>query len=161
MRFVFLDIDGVLAPFYHTTQYRYVCHELLPPRGCLMFDPSCVAELNHLCMATKASIVVSSSWRHYIPELETMRKMLREQGVNAPISGMTPEADVSWPDPSRGAEVKAFLKPLDVDSYVILDDCDMGWGGLEDKWVKTDCRKGLQSRDVKRAIEIIGDLAND
>jgi hypothetical protein len=92
MRFVFLDIDGVLAPFTKLSDFKYTCHDILPPNGCLMFDPVCVAELNHICMAAKASVVVSSSWRHYIRDLELMRTMLRRQGVNAPVSGMTPEA---------------------------------------------------------------------
>ncbi len=76
MRFVFLDIDGVVAPFTATKDYRYVCKDMLPPNGCLMFDPHCVAELNHLCMAVNASIIVSSSWRHYIKELEVMASEL-------------------------------------------------------------------------------------
>ena len=156
MRFVFLDIDGVLAPFTKLSDFKYTCHDILPPNGCLMLDPVCVAELNHICMAAKASIVVSSSWRHYIRDLELMRTMLRRQGVNAPVSGMTPEALDSWPDHSRGAEVKAFLEPLEVESFVILDDADMGWIGFEDRWVKTDCRIGLQYWDAKEAIEILG-----
>lgn len=153
MRFVFLDIDGVLAPFTRVSDFKYTCHDILPPNGCLMFDPACVAELNHICTATKSSIIVSSSWRHYIKDLEVMRAMLRSQGVNAPISGMTPEALDSWPDHSRGAEVKAFLEPLEVESFVILDDADMGWSGLEDRWIQTDCRIGLQSWNAKDAID--------
>lgn len=155
MRFIFLDIDGVLAPFRHTSKYRYTCFDLFPPHGCLLFDPGCVAELNHLCMATQASIVVSSSWRHYITDLELMRSMLRAQGVNAPVSGMTPEAKDTWLDQSRGAEVREFLAPLDVESFVILDDADLGWEGLEKRWVRTDSLLGLQSYDVKSAINIL------
>lgn len=156
MRFVFLDIDGVLAPFRQTFQYKYILQDLIPPNGCLMFDSGCVAELNELCLAARASIVVSSSWRHYIPNLETMRTMLREQGVASPVSGMTPEATDNWEDCSRGAEVKHFLEGLDVEAFAILDDADMGWRGLEDKWVKTNSSAGLTREDARKAMQIMG-----
>jgi hypothetical protein len=155
LKFVFLDIDGVLAPYTSLGDMKYTCQDILPPNGCLQFDPFCVAELNHICMATKASIIVSSSWRHYIRDLEKMRAMLRSQGVNAPIAGMTPEAEDSWPDHSRGAEVKQTLDLVDAEGFVILDDADMGWIGLEDKWVKTDCNKGLTAIDSANAIAIL------
>lgn len=163
-RIVFLDIDGVLAPIRNYSGYMFVCHDLLPPNGCLKFDTYCVDQLNQLCTLTGAKIVISSSWRHYIPDIEKMRAMFIRQGVTAEVIGMTPEAQDSWPDCSRGAEIKAFMDAFDgeIENFVIVDDSDMGFIGLEDRWVRTDCTKGLHSEDCIKAQRILTyvDLTN-
>lgn len=147
MNILFLDIDGVLAPF--SDSYKIVCQDILP-QGCLMFDPSCVAELNYVCSATKSSLVISSSWRYYIKELELMRLVFREQGIIAPIIGMTPQL----PNLTRGDEIRDFLELTDGSPYVIIDDSDMGFLGLEHRWVQPDCKIGLQSKDSKKIIQL-------
>lgn len=159
MRLVFLDIDGVLAPFssFGASQLdRYVCHDIIP-KGVLQFEPSCVAELNAICEGGKASVVVSSSWRGHIRDLELMRKMLNAQGVMAPVIGMTPiwDRDIPGLDQSRGGEIRYFMEPLDVESFVILDDCDMGFVGLEDRWVKTNSSYGLLRNHTVDAINLL------
>lgn len=156
MRLLFLDIDGVLLP-YNDKDYGRVCADLLPSTGgCPGFDPCCVAELNLICDTGRASIVVSSSWRWHIPDLELMRTVLREQGVNAPIIGMTPFATDAWERSERGDEIRAFMKPLEVERFVILDDADMGFTGLREHWVKTHGARGIVRRDVKKALDILG-----
>jgi hypothetical protein len=149
MKILFLDIDGVLAPF--SNSYKFVCQNILPD-GCLMFEPSCVAELNYICEATKASIVITSSWRFHIKDLELMRAIFREQGVNAPIIGMTPQLTTT-----RGDEIKSFLELTDGSPYVIVDDADMGFVGLEDRWVQPDCKIGLTAKDSRKIIQLLGE----
>ena len=85
-----------------------------------------------------------------------MRSMLREQGVSAPITGMTPFATDDWPSSERGDEIAAFMEPLDVESFVIIDDADMGFSGLESHWVQPHGGKGLMRCDAVKALHILG-----
>jgi len=156
MRIVFLDIDGVLLTYESMASDRRACREILPDtNGCPAFDAECVRELNWICNVTKASIVVSSTWRQHIPELNTMRKVLIDQGINAPVFGMTPIAEGEWDSHDRGDEIAHFLAPLDVESFVILDDFDMGWAGLEAHWVQPNGNFGLQHKDAELAVSIL------
>jgi len=70
---------------------------------------------------------------------------------------MVPTAKEDWKDYSRGAEVRAFMEPLEVERYVILDDADMGWSKLDHAWVQPDCRLGLQAGDVRQALAILNE----
>lgn len=150
MRFVFLDIDGVLLPYFQIGKHGTTSHH-----GCPSFDPNCVAELNTICHSGNASIIVSSSWRWYYKDIEVMRSMLKDQGVSGPISGMTPFATEDWLRNDRGGEIIEFMKPLDVESFVIIDDCDMGFEGLDPYWVRTDPYKGIQRHDTLKALDIL------
>jgi hypothetical protein len=157
MRFVFLDIDGVLLPYLQVDQHGRACQSLLPKTdGCPAFNPNCVAELNMICDTGRASIVVSSSWRWYFQDIELMRAMLREQGVSALITGMTPFATDGWPSSERGDEIAAFMEPLEVEAFVIIDDADMGFTGLKHHWVRTKGCEGITRRDAVKALKILG-----
>lgn len=125
MRSVFLDIDGVLLPYFQIGKHGATSH-----RGCPAFNPNCVAELNTICYDGNASIVISSSWRRYYDDIEVLCSMFKDQGVTGQISGMTPFATEIWPRCDRGDEITKFMKPLDIESFVIIDDCDMGFEGL-------------------------------
>lgn len=155
MRFLFLDIDGVLLPYCRDESYGRVCKHIWP-EGVDGFKPDCVSELNMICDTGKASIIVSSSWRWYIKDIELMRTMLREQGVTAPITGMTPFATDEWDSHDRGDEIQAFMEPLEVEAFVIVDDADMGFRGLERYWVKTNGTSGIRRRDSVKALRILG-----
>ncbi len=156
MRFLFLDIDGVLLPYMEMKKHGRACQALLPDTdGCPAFNPNCVAELNLICDTGRASIIVSSSWRWYFKDIELMRAMLREQSLSAPISGMTPFATDDWPRTERGDEIAAFMEPLEVEAFVIIDDCDMGFTGLEKHWVRTHGNQGITRSDAIKALEIL------
>ena len=155
MKIVFLDIDGVLLPFEQTHNER-VCCELLPDtNGCPGFDLNCVAELNRICSQSRACVVVSSSWRQHIPCLETMRLVLRHQGILAHVAGLTPIAEGEWDRHDRGDEISHFLNDFSADSIVIIDDLDMGFEGFEDVWVRPRSQIGLQHCDAEKAISIL------
>lgn len=158
MRIVFLDFDGVVAPFrpHGVCEPNIVCRDIIET-GVVEFDAGCVAELNLICDTGKASIVVSSSWRYYLKSLDICRRVLRDQGCRAPVIGMTPmfPPDEDGFDYSRGAEIRRFLEPLDVQSFVILDDCDMGFAGLESRWVKTKPYVGLTRASAVAALGIL------
>lgn len=123
MKYLFLDIDGVLN---HEDWY---VHKLDPAvraaftefwQDC--FDPACVKRVNEILAATGANLVVSSSWKidkrlgDYFAkvglptEFLTTPNIHREDEFGMPV----------WVD--RGEEVEAFLKDHPCDTYVILDD---------------------------------------
>ena len=156
MRLIFLDIDGVLVPYPLAHDAERVCQDILPDTdGCPAFAPQCVSELNWICESSGATIVISSTWRQHIPSLGTMRSVLGSQGVTATIVGMTPIAGGDWDRHDRGDEVAHYLAPLDVESFVVLDDFDMGWDGLEQFWVRPRGTVGLQRSDAEKAVEIL------
>ena len=139
---VFLDIDGVLCI-----------------KGCApgTFDRSCVHALNWLTDTTRASIVVSSTWRRM--KNPTIDDKLREQGVCAKVIGVTPDLSrakvirpmsqyaeaaggVIFTGATRGQEIKAWLDAHAQRPFVILDD-DTDMGELGDWLVPSTFEKGL------------------
>ena len=122
MKYLFLDIDGVLN---HENWYRIEVGKLKDSfkewwESC--FDPECVKRLNNILEKTGARLVVSSSWR-----------IDRELPVYFKHFGITTDYDVTpsvyredefgmkdWVD--RGEEIAEFLKSHPCDNYVILDD---------------------------------------
>ena len=118
MKYLFLDIDGVLN---HEEWYRNRCPHLKDKfeewwEDC--FDPECVKRVNKIIEKTGAKIVVSSSWR-----LDRELKRYFEK-IGLPTDfDRTPSlhrTEDDWPD--RGEEIDEFLKDHLCESYVILDD---------------------------------------
>ena len=146
MKVVFLDIDGVLNNVASAAEGI----DILPEKVILV---------RRLCQVTGASIVLSSSWR-ILFDIEFLRDLLYHTGLrqrwagDKPVSviDVTPRLD-SGP---RGLEIQKWLSEHQVTDYVIIDDdSDM----LEIQmvnFIKTDNNIGLSSRDVDRAIQILG-----
>lgn len=136
MKVIFLDFDGVLAPY--SSRYE---------AGKFSFGP--VENLNKILKAvTEAKIVVSSSWRRH--GLEYVKDMLEKNGVSSGrVTGITPETENG-----REHHIKAYLdEHKDITNYVILDDerLDMP----DQHFVKVNQHVGLTETEAKRAIEIL------
>lgn len=112
-----------------------------------------MVELNKICHDGNASIIISSSWRY--KDIDVLCSMFKDQGVASQISGVTPFATDDWPRCGRGDEIIEFMKPFDVESFVIIDDCDMGFEGLEPYWVRIDPYKGIQRHDTLKALNVL------
>ena len=154
MKLIFLDFDGVLAPFRESGSYEYVCQDIVGDKGCLKFEDDCVKALNTLTDKTKSNIVISSSWRYYIPDLPIMKSMCEAQGVTGKVVGMTD----SWGNMYNGRkeEVLGYIDQLEVDSFIIIDDTNFSWGEISGHWIHTDPNTGLTHKDTLRGIEILG-----
>ena len=151
-KLIFLDIDGVL----NTSHYMTLCRlEGRPDRDKYgpLFDPQAVENLRRIIDATRAEIVITSSWR-YILGVDVLRQMWAERGLPGKIYGVT-SMDMSG---SRGDEVEAFLKGAFgncKNDYLILDDeCDYG-ERLQERMIVLDPMRGLKSSDVERSLEIL------
>lgn len=165
MKYLFLDIDGVLnhdkwfsSPEYKNNQANWQIS---------MFDPACIERVNRILQETGAKLVVSSSWRDMadLPEIFA--------GVGLPTEfDTTPYAEIICPDTFpitdffsdetdvrywRGSEIKWWLDHNATEEYtycILDDDCDM----LEDQleyFVSTSNPNGLTDKLTVKAIEIL------
>lgn len=120
LRIVFLDFDGVLNS-------RALVERSLAPHapGIGLLAEDAVARVERLCVATQASIVVSSTWRLTFG-LPVLQEMLRAKGL-----ATTPVLDVTPMIPhkrGRGQEIQMWLdtapraRGWTIEAMVILDD---------------------------------------
>lgn len=98
MKVVFLDIDGVLFPHYSKS-----------------WSTNAITYLNSLCQEYGLQIVITSTWREK-HSLEELRELLKAQGIEGHIIGVTPIGD------SRGEEIKEWLEDGQCEDYIVIDD---------------------------------------
>jgi len=166
MKYLFLDIDGVLN---HEEWYKERVHTFKRKEwweGC--FDPECVKRLNQILNKTGARLVVSSCWRND----SELKRYFETVGITTDfdttpnIRHKLPDGTISWP--SRGEEIDEFLKTHPCDTYVILDDdWDFTEDQLKDHFVHCcadytqafkECHEGqtgLTDLKMKEAINIL------
>lgn len=153
---LFLDMDGVLnnrewLGRYYDKRFAY-------------FNPSplLVHELNKIIYHTGAQVVLSSVWRGRYKEVNSFRTVMDWNGFQGEIVGFTPRswqaAEILGLPPKshieRGHEIEAWLQQNRPERppFIILDD-DSDMAHLMGHLVKTQNPRGLQYRDVERAIE--------
>ena len=81
MKIIFLDFDGILnheAFYKERYEKRNDGNVIEHPYN--QIDPKCVANLNNLCEATGAKIVISSTWRN--SGLDYCKDVLEYHGFN-------------------------------------------------------------------------------
>jgi len=141
---VFLDVDGVLHSLY----------------GEEIFRESCCRLLQQLLVATRAAIVLSSSWREDPGKVALLNEMLRSRRL-LPVHDCT--RVLSGP---REEEICEWLRRHpEVRRWVAIDDLDLQSRGTEHAkrmrghFVQTCKHIGLISRDVELAKAILlGDM---
>jgi hypothetical protein len=147
MKILFLDIDGVLNSRKYFLKIKNI---LLKDH---QIDPQAVALLNQITDATGAFIVLSSTWRYaYINNIAGLRDFLSKQGVTGKVLDITPVNN-----DSRQNQIQEWLDTTarDIDSFVVLDDNDLGGKKLNSFLVLTSPLLGLQDADVVAAIRIL------
>lgn len=144
-KIIFLDIDGVLN-----------CNNTVETcNGLTGIDPKLAKNLVNILDATDASIVVSSSWRKNMSELEAalwQNCPSSAERILKAICGSTPED----PHGFRGKEIGMWLEHYTANGYavsfVILDDGD-DMGKLFPFLVKTDSAFGLTAEISNKVIQ--------
>lgn len=149
-KLIFLDIDGVLNMYgasYRTFMKPYGQH----------IEPTLVSRLNYLfTKLPNLAIVVSSSWRSNMPDLE---KQMTEQGFLHwdKVIGKTDHID--W---IRGNEILTWITTNNyIGKYCVLDDESTDIHGEKfdkvplENCVFTDGDDGLLHSDVKKIIKIL------
>lgn len=157
-KFIFLDIDGVLnsEQFYEEKTQKERFEELRKEFEddiaymLANIDLKAVELLNKLTDATKAKIVVTSSWRACFD----LQDIFNYAGIKEPISGITPYLDSRH----RGREISEWLKDIKKPyKYVILDDDNDMLEEQLNNFVQADWREGLTDKDISKAIKILSD----
>lgn len=150
MKVIFLDFDGVL------NYERYVrAHG----NDGLIIAPECMENLKRIVDATKARVVLSTSWReHWSEEIDQcddvgreINRLFSEYGIS--IAGKTTEERIP-----RERQIRLWLEAhVDVESFAVIDDLILEDEMLDGHFVKTyNGRKGLDSDNVRQAIDILG-----
>lgn len=154
MKYLFLDIDGVLN---HLNWYirrddpnrqdNALLGEEYYPLG--EFDPECVGRVNEVVSSTGARIVLSSSWR--LDGKERMAEIFGAVGLPTDFD-MTPV----FRNRIRGEEIAAFLSEHPCDRYVIVDDDSDMLPGQMANFVKCPYETGFDSQRAAEAVRILG-----
>lgn len=162
-KFIFLDIDGVIAT------PKKITH------GTWDLTDECQRNLGIILKKTKAKIIISSSWR--MSTLENTKEKLKEHGflfvddiIGQTIRGYDYiQKGVHFSIP-RGVEIKQWMdtkihsddgknfnrKKINVDfTYVIIDDDSDMLLEHKNNFVKTYSRLGLSYQDVTECIRIL------
>ncbi len=144
MKYIFLDIDGVLNNKKHYSKQhkkyggRFIC-ENMP------FNPRSILNLRKIIDKTNAKIVISSSWRRTKNGMVVLEARLIEYGIK--IHSTTPFINAS-----RGKEIRQWCKENTQkgDKILIIDDemYDIKEYFDSDEIVKIDYNKGLNT--IKR-----------
>ncbi len=158
MKVIFLDVDGVLnimGDSYRTFMKPYGQH----------IEPHLVQRLNYLMKKTETHIVVSSSWKANMDDLELQMK---DQGFKQwdKVIGRTPfsgELNGDRESGYRGNQIKHWLDNTEheIESYVVLEDEPLDVCGEycnvipKEKVIHVDMADGLKNSDVMKAIEVL------
>lgn len=168
MKIVFLDIDGVINTRRTTLRASHVFYTPLADMNKFAemepFDRFCIERINKITDATRAKIVISSSWRYLFKEEEEwpyFTKFLKVVGLTGEVIGRTPIGkeyvnEMSVEDIERGHEIQMWLDKHKgkIESFVILDD-NSDMAHLKERLVQTPSDIGIQDEDAERAIRYL------
>lgn len=136
MKVLFLDVDGVL------NSAEWFARQM-PPVDMASCDPKAVKRVLRVLEQTGATLVLSSTWRHY-PEL--LDKLKTVYGL--PISDVTPDTG------HRGDDIELWLfdHPGVVAFAVIDDDTDAATAG---NFVRTHWKYGMYGKHERLLRELL------
>lgn len=137
MKFIFLDIDGVV-----NIDFSKPISEQMPDRDCML-------QLKRIVDTTNAEIVLSSSWRFC--EHAKNRLFQSFKAFNIPMwVSETPEVE----ECNRAREIQAWISDNNPNCrFVILDDVSDAC--IDGAFVRTNAATGLTAELADRAIEIL------
>jgi len=155
VKYIFLDFDGAL----NTEQYQAELHIAGCPTADEygpLFDPKAVACLGEIIDATKAKIVVTSSWR-YIHDKDVLSEMWKKRGLPGKIYCFLP---TECSENNRGKEIKEFIAHETNTPYVIIDNSDEILPEQKEAYIEVNPLTGISQNDVNKAVEILNRFDN-
>lgn len=152
------DLDGVVNHWVWYRRMKKRRRRGQDTSSWRWLDPACLNRLDEICESTDARLVISSGWRHYLPE-EQIRKDLRRAGLRTPVLGFTPKLGPHHPAPPdlRWKEIEAWREANPWATRIcILEDC-AGWVAHFPRgiWVQPDIQRGLTWEQVREAKDIL------
>ena len=123
-----------------------------------ILDERAICQLRRIVETTGAEIILSSSWRWYKDQRNTVHKQLKRKNID--FIDTTPiEITVKM---SRTDEINAWLKKHpEIDNYVILDDEEIKDIKLIPHLVRTTFKHGLTRDKAEQAIKILKGELNE
>ena len=162
---VFLDIDGVLAPFGGRgppgpPPQRTA--KLDADAAFAPFDERCVERLAAIVAATDATIVLSSSWRARPDAVAVVERRFRAFGPPLSEKVPLPTTDINYHS-VRQWEIARYLEKRPARRWVALDDEELVRGEecaerralFEGRVSTIDSTAGLQDVHVDEAIRVL------
>ncbi len=124
MKYLFLDIDGVLVHYFTASEPIDGSLLYLPKRQEFEgehfhpLDPACVERVNQIVYATGCEVVLSSTWRNNAP-MGVLDRYFRSEGATFEVQQKTPGGGGY-----RGTQIKEFLDTLGHSdaTIAVLDD---------------------------------------
>ena len=162
---IFLDIDGVLAPFGGRAPPGpppQRAAKLDADAAFAPFDERCVERLAAIVAATDATIVLSSSWRARADAVAVIERRFRAFGPPLSEKVPLPTTDINYHS-VRQWEIARYLEKRPARRWVALDDEELV-GGEEcaerralfvDRVSTIDSTVGLQDAHVDEAIRVL------
>ncbi len=154
---LFLDVDGVLHPFYGTHARE---------SDVTTFHRDCMQRLKRIVEETECEIVLSSSWRNFLNTRNILLANLAEYGMTYQ-TWIEPDVLGSHVSPSAAkfSKIISFVQAHNPTEWVVLDDEDLlGISGanrtsimaqlFESRFIRTDEKTGLTDTDVEAVIRI-------
>ena len=151
MKFLFLDIDGVLNTFAELG-FKY-CYEVDVDDG-FRLDPAALFHLYQIVKFTKCKIVLSSTWRKNYSTLEEMRGLFHCDLLKNALIGKTPVIE----NAKRGIEIRSWLNTVSESvkgRYAILDDDEDFLTEQHDCFFHCDGKIGLTHDISNRVIRFL------
>ena len=145
MKYIFLDVDGVL------NNSRTIAKS---PNGYVGVSSSLVKRLAKIVKKTNAQIVLTSTWKDDTgDDFRYLSRKLMQSGLYLVGRTKDPISDSCY----RGQGILAYMAKHPCDEYVILDDLlfDYKKVGILNHVVKTNPIEGLTNSDVNKAVDIL------
>ena len=146
MKYIFLDIDGVLNNENTITK---------SPDGYMGVASNLGKRLKKIIKATDAKVILTSTWKNCssTQDFDYLYRKLNMYSAKPIDVTIDRNNKVSL----RGTGIKDYLKKYPCEQFVILDDYifDFKEEGLLPHLVLTSTTKGLSNDDVKKAIDIL------
>lgn len=124
---LFLDIDGVLLPYYKNGGRLIAFDSTLEK-----FPMSCVKALNKIITETDCDIVISSDWRHHFT-LDQLKIIFEINGILKFPIGVTGNIKTTATnlENSRNEEIHNWVNENKPDAWCAIDDMNLEAFGLE------------------------------
>ena len=162
---IFLDIDGVLAPFGGRAPPGpppQRSAKLDADAAFAPFDEQCTKRLAAIVEATGATIVLSSSWRARADAVAVIERRFRAFGPPLSEKVPLPTTDINYHS-VRQWEIARYLEKRPARRWVALDDEELVGGEecaarralFEGRVSTIDSTAGLQDAHVDEAIRVL------
>lgn len=164
MKYLFLDIDGVLNSMdfinfmvKYKEEHDIRWKDEVPGRS-EYIDPRAVERVIHICKQTGAKVIISSSWRRYTYDetIEDFQKYIDLKPLIPYIAGITPRLSTLKHRARRGEEIQYFLDHSgNCEIYCILDDDSDMLDVQLPYFIQTDFEHGLDDNELEKVISIL------